>query len=429
MSKSSAGSGSSTEYAFEAVPESKRISAGSLFVVWSGYAISLADFVAGTTIGYRMSFWDAILSCLIANLILVFVGTFMGRLAFKTGMTTSVISRNALGAKGSIIFSAILCFSAVNWIAVNGDTFAQLIKQVFTWWPIPLAITAALCIALWAQSAIRGMKGLKILGWIGVPLALVLAVFFVIFVQIKVGFGQVLSYVPPKGAELSFMAATASFIGTWIFGCTISPDICRFAKKESSIIPVGFASLMLGQFGLEVVGIITAQATKQSDFTGVSVELGLGVLVFFCALFALWTTQANNMYSAGLAFQNILSGTKAKGKVSNAVMVSIIAIAAAIFAMFGATKYLLPVTNFLSVLVPPITGLLAAEYLVIKRSKAGKKINWIAIVSWLGGAILAKLFGEVFITAIIGIVVTFVLYVVLSKIFDKEEPVAEQAAG
>ena len=97
----------------------------------------------------------------------------------------------------------------------------------------------------------------------------------------------------------------------------------------------------------------------------------------------------------------------------------IIAVAAAIFAVCGATKYLLPITNFLSVLVPPITGLMAAEYLVIKRSKAGKAINYLALISWVGGAVAARLLGEVFITAITGIVVTFVLYVVLSKLFDK----------
>ena len=420
MAKKDQTSGASTEYAFNKVPESAKVTAGSLFMIWAGYAISLADFVSGTTIGYQMNFRDAILSCLIANLILVFVGVFMGRLAYRTGLTTSLISRKAFGKKGSIFFSAILCFSAVNWVAVNGDTFGQLVSQVFTWWPLPVAITAALCIVLRATSAINGISGLKILGWVGVPCALVLAAFFVLFVQLKVGLGSVITYQPPEGMRLSFMSATASFIGTWIFGCTISPDICRFAKKESTILPVGFISLMLGQFGLEVIGIITAQATKQNSFTNVSVQLGLGVLVFFCSLFALWTTQANNMYSAGLAFQNILADTPAEGKVKNSVMVSIIAVAAAIFAACGATNFLLPITNFLSVLVPPITGLMMGEYLVIKRSKENKTINWIAIASWIAGAIAARLLGEVFITAIVGIVVTFVCYVVLSKLLDSK---------
>lgn len=97
---------------------------------------------------------------------------------------------------------------------------------------------------------------------------------------------------------------------------------------------------------------MTAQATKQSDFVPATAALGLGVLVFICAIFCVWTTQDNNIYSAGLALQNVMKDTKLEGKIKHAWLAIGIATAAAIFAAVGATKYLLPVVQTLSVLLP-----------------------------------------------------------------------------
>ena len=108
-----------------------------------------------------MAFSDAVLSCLVGNLFLAVIAVLLGVVAFKTGLSTAFLSRKALGARASSIFSIILAISAVNWIAVNSDTFSNMIKSTFSWWPIPVAITSVLVIALWAQSAIRGMKGLE----------------------------------------------------------------------------------------------------------------------------------------------------------------------------------------------------------------------------------------------------------------------------
>ena len=122
-------SGSEIEYAFGKVPMSARKSLSTILVILMGYTISLSNFVTGATVGSKMAFGPAVIACLVGNGILVLVATILGVMAARTGLTTSVLARKSLGKRSSAILSLLLAFSAVNWIAVNADTFANLIAS------------------------------------------------------------------------------------------------------------------------------------------------------------------------------------------------------------------------------------------------------------------------------------------------------------
>ena len=411
---------SEMEYVYDAVPQSARKSVGSILVILTGYTISLSNFVTGATVGFKMPFKEAVLACAVGNLMLILVATLLGVIAYKTGLSTSVLARKSLGARSSSILSLLLAVSAVNWIAVNADTFSNLIDSTFSWWPIPVGITSIIVVALWAQSAIRGVKGLEIVSWLGVPCAIILTIACAIAIGKTAGYEAVFHFVPEECNAISFAAGSTSFVGAWIFGCIVSPDVCRYAKKCSHVAIGAPVSVAVGLFGLEVIGIMTAQATNKSDFVTATAALGLGVLVFICAIFCVWTTQDNNIYSASLALQNVMKDTRMEGRVKHAVLAVIVATAAAIFAAVGATKFLLPVVQTLSVLLPPIPGLIIAEAFCVKRSKENKKINWVAIITWIIGTAVGEvaLIYNFLVPAIVSMVVTFVLYIIMSKALD-----------
>ncbi len=411
---------SEIEYAFESVPKNARKSAGTILVILTGYTISLSNFVTGATVGYNMPFLDAILACAVGNFLLIIVATLLGIISCRTGLTTSVLARKSMGGRSSAILSFLLALSAINWIAVNADTFARLIDSTFSWWPIPIGITAIIVVALWAQSAIRGVKGLEFVSWLGVPCAVVLTIACAIAIGKVAGYEQVFHYMPAAEAQITFAAGSTSFAGAWIFGCIVTPDVTRYAKKDSHVAIGAPVAVTVGLFGLEVIGIMTAQATSKSDFVGATAALGLGLLVFVCAIFCVWTTQDNNIYSAGLALQNIMKDTRMEGKIKHAWLAAGVAAAAALFAAVGATNFLLPVVQTLSVLLPPIPGMMVAEYFIVKRSKETKSINWVAILTW----VISTVVGEIaiiynfLVPAIVSMVVSFILYALLSKALD-----------
>ena len=408
------------EFAFESVPEDKRKGGLSLFMVLAGYPIALSNFVTGATIGYRMSFPDAMVAILAADAFLIFIAVMTGLIAYETGLSTSFLSRTAFGKKGSSIFSLLLALSAVNWIGINGNTFAGMIRVNFPGWPIPVSITGVICIALWAQSAIRGYKGLEFISFLGVPAAMLLSIATFIGVGVRSGgYSESFGYITSD--PMTFTAASAAVVGSWIFGCMITPDICRYAKNRQTVIRSGILAFFVGLFCLQFIGVLVATATKNGNFSAATAALGLGYLVFACTIFMLWTTQDNNIYGASLALQNIFNETPLKGKVKHAHVAIAVASLAAIFAFFGALAYLLPIISFLSVLLAPVPALIVAERYFVKNSKINININPIALLSWIAGGVIGRvcLVMNFFVSPVIAFFATVIIYIILSELFDK----------
>ena len=412
--------GSEIEYAFGRVPMDKRKKFSTILVILVGYCISLSNFVTGATVGSKMSFSGTVWSIVVGNAILAFVAVMVGIIGAKSGKTTLVLARNFLGKRSSAIMSVLIALSAINWIAVNANTFADMVLTNFTWWPLPMWATAIIVVAIWAQSAIRGVKGLEIVSWLGAPAAVILAIASFIAIGTKTGFGAVVNYVPGEG-QLTFAAGSTSIVGAWIFGCIVTPDVTRYAKHGKHVALAAPIAVYVGLAMIELVGAMTAQATGNASFVAATAALGLGILVFLCAIFCVWTTQDNNIYSASLSLQNIFVDTKLEGKIKHSVLAIIVAVLSAAFAAAGAVKYLLPIIKALSVLLPPIPAMMIAEQWCVKNSKENQAINWVGILSWAISTVIGQICinHNFLIPAVVSMIVAFFLYWGLSKALDK----------
>ena len=407
------------EYVFDSVPEKKRKNLLSLMIVLAGYPIALSNFVIGGAVGVGLSISGAILALLVGNAVLISIVVLTGILAFRTGLSTSFLSRRSFGMIGSSIFSVLLAVSAVTWVALNGDIFSRLIKTTFAWWPLAVPLTAVLVILIWMQSAIKGYKGLQFISSLGVPAALILSLYGVTAVYNETnGFMGLLEYVPKE--PITFTAATASIIGGWVFGATITPDICRFAKSKLHVVIASIVAFVIGCFGLQFAGALVAITTGSGDFTVAMASLGLVLVAFFAAIFCLWTTQDNNIYGASLAMQNVIKETKYYGKIKHKHIAITIAGLAAVFAAGGIYSHILPVIKFLSLLIPPVPGIIIAEEFFVKRPKTEQRVNISALIAWFIGGVASyfALTNNFFVPPVIGIVVAGGVYVLLN--FNKQ---------
>ncbi|RFU70531.1 thiamine permease [Peribacillus saganii] len=409
------------EFAFGEVPQHKRKNLFSLILVLAGYPIALSNFVIGGTVGVGLKFTDAILALTIGNLVLISIVILTGIAAYKTGLSTSLLSKRAFGKSGSYIFSSLLALSAITWVALNGDIFSRLVIQTFDWWPLSVPLTAIVAILLWLQSAVRGYKGLEIISGVGVPAALILSFYGVYKVgQSSGGFEGVLSYIP--ASPIAFSTATAAIVGGWIFGATITPDVCRYANKKSHVFIAGIIAFILGCFGLQFAGVLIAISTGQGDFALAMASLGLVLVAFFASVFCLWTTQDNNIYGASLAIQNIIQDTKYKGKIKHKHIAVAIASIAAILAAGGIYSNILPIITFLSVLIPPVPGIIIAQEFFVKKQQAELMVNQKAMISWLVGSVLGyiSLQAGFFIPAVIGVVSAGLCYILINTLTGQQ---------
>lgn len=405
------------EHVFNSVPQDKRKSLVSLTFVLAGYPIALSNFVIGGAVGVGLDLTNAILALVIGNAILIGVVVLTGLMAYRTGLSTAFLSRRAFGGAGSHIFSALLAVSAITWVALNGDIFARMIIATFTSWPLGIPLTAIIVIVMWMQSAIRGYKGLEIVSFLGVPAALLMALYgcYAVF-QATNGFAGLATYVPVK--PITFSAATSAIVGGWVFGATITPDVCRFAKSKRDVVIAGLGAFVLGCFGLQLIGALVAITTGTGDFVKAMAALDLLVVAFIAAIFCLWTTQDNNIYGASLALQNIIRDTRFSGKISHKKIAVGIALLAAVLAAGGIYSKILPVIKFLSILIPPVPGIIMAEEFIVKSPKSDLLVNWNAIIAWLLGGVASyfSLTMDFLVPPIIGIVSSGVLYIALTKL-------------
>ncbi|WP_373281956.1 cytosine permease [Compostibacillus humi] len=317
----------------------------------------------------------------------------------------------------------MLAISAVTWVSLNGDIFSRLINSTFSWWPLPISITAVLVIYMWMLSAINGYKGLEFISMLGVPAAIVLSFVGVISVGRSAdGFSGVFQYVPSE--PITFTTATASIVGGWVFGATITPDVCRFAKSKSHVVIAGLVAFLIGCFSFQFAGALIAISTGQGDFTLAMTALGLGLVAFFTAVFCLWTTQDNNIYGASLALQNVIKDTKYYGKIKHKHIAFTIATLGAVFAAGGIFNIIMPIIQFLSLLIPPVPGVIMAEEWFIKKPKHSFVVNHRAIIAWLIGGILGfiSLRTGFFVPPIIGMFSAGIAYLPLYTSFFFKMP-------
>lgn len=412
------------EYAFDKVPRHKRKKLLSLMVVLAGYPIALSNFVIGGTVGVGLSFWNAVITLLVGNALLISIVILTGILAYRTGLSTAFLSKRAFGKSGSYIFSFLLGLSAITWISLNGDIFSRLIDSTFTWWPIPVSLTAVIVIFMWLISAVNGYKGLQLISFLGVPAALILSAYGVFKIgESADGFEGVFNYIP--AAPITFSTATAAVVGGWIFGATITPDVCRYAKSKSHVVIAGIFAFIVGCFSFQMAGALIAISTGIGEFTDAMVAMGMGLVAFFTAVFALWTTQDNNIYGASLALQNVIKDTKYYGKIKHKHIAIMIATMAAIFAAAGIYNHIMPIIQFLALLIPPVPGIIIVEEFFIKRPKPNLLVNKSAFVAWAIGGIASfiALQTNFFVPPIIGIVTAGLTYLILEK-FMKQNSLA-----
>ncbi|MEF9917551.1 MAG: cytosine permease [Lachnospiraceae bacterium] len=382
------------EYAFIPVPQSHRKKSSGVFFVLTGYTSALSCLVLGARLGASMPFWQAIGSCFFGDLVLILMGTGMGILSSRTGWSTTFLARKVLGKNSSMIFSLFIICCSVFWIGLNGKMFSNIWISVFPNWPLPVAVTSLIIIGIWALSAANGWHGLEIASRIVVPCSLILLCITMFLLAKKMGTISFL-FADTTNQPMSFAVASAAVIGNYVFGCMITPDTCRFATSDRSVISVCPFAYGIGLFLFNICGVIVAKAGGFSDFIRSISVIGLAVPMLLCSIFCLSTTQNINAYGGSLALQNIFQGTKLEGNISHKVTVYLIAGFASALSVSGITNYLIPIVSLFSIVMVPFPGMLLAEGFFFHDNTKEHCFQQHSIAIWLTSCTAGFLFLQV----------------------------------
>ena len=281
---------------------------------------------------------------------------------------------------------------------------------------INLYLLVAVTGILMTATAYFGMKSLTILSAIAVPAIAVLGSTSALMATGSVGGVQGLMSIEPT-SKMALVTAVTLCVGSFISGGTATPDFARFSKNKKVSVATTVIAFFIGNSLMFLFGAVGAMVTGNSDIADVMFSQGLVIPAILVLGLNIWTTNDNAIYTAALGLSNITKLPKKK----LVIACGLIGTVGAVWLNNNFTAFL----TFLNSMLPPVGGIIIADYFFVKKRKYDtmdntkfKNINWIAIIAFLAGFIVANVV-SVGVIALNAIVTTILVYVIGTKITNK----------
>jgi cytosine permease len=413
------------DFALSRVPASHRYHWFSIAVQRFGMLSSLASFLIGATLGFGMSFWDAVLAITFGAVILEILTIFTGIAGQREGLSTSVLARwTGFGRAGSSVIGLAISVSAIGWFGIQNAVSAQGLSSLLG--GLPVEVWALLFGLAVTAIVIFGIGSMAWTAYITVPAFLLLAGWSIVVELSRHDLGDLLD-AAPAGPQLTLLQGTSIVAGGFIVGAVITPDMSRFNRTSADVVKQTIVGISLGEYVIGLIGVLLALALRTNDVIAIVTSTSgfLGTLVIIAA-----TLKINdwNLYAASLGIVNFVDQVFGR-RVNRALVTLVVGV---IGSVLGAAGILDSFTEFLvllGVVFPPIAGIMVAEYFIcriwrpeLEASRASDTLpatapTWVP-VSLLVWAVAAA-FGHYVdwgLPSINSVVVAIVLYVAAARL-------------
>jgi cytosine permease len=407
----------SEDYPLEPVPWSARKPIWSLAPLLMGFALTSTTLFAGGAIGPAFRFIDMLWLVLIGNLILGVYCATLGYIAYKSGLSTVLMARFSFGNIGSRWVDFILGFTQIGWYAVTNafiaDALIKLLGIPLGWrWLAIVFFTYAFCI-----TAYIGYTAMDWLSRLAVPAMLIL-----IGISLVLGFrdaGDLFALQPTK--ELGFNAAIAVIIGTFISGGTQATNWSRYANSSKNAVWSTLSAFFLINGLLVFAGSFCTLVYGSEDLIQAMAKQGILLGGVILLILNVWTTQDNTIYAFAIAGTNFFRTTKRHAFVLGGATLALV------FALGGIYDKLIPYLMFLGSVIPPVGGIIMADFWVRHKGEFPSletplpRFNWAGMIAYLAGAIVAYVSSQASwgVAPLNGIIVAAALYSILINLIPQ----------
>lgn len=411
----------SDDYALSRVPKDKRLGFWTMLLQWLAQSGSISQFTLGATIGVGMTFGDAFWAFTLGAVILEVVIFLIGMAGMREGLATPLLTRwVGFGRNGSALVSFIIAVSLVGWFGVQntifGDSVSSLVGGPSWLW----CIAAGLAITV---LVIFGFRYMAIFAKIVTPLFFAMVAWSVIDALSDHSIGDLISS-PPPGQAIPLSVAATAIAGGYMTGAIVAPEMTRYNKKGSHVFLQTASSMILSEYIVGLTGVLLGHMVKSDQVSQIVLSTSgvFGVLVVLMS-----TAKINdwNLYGSSLGVVNFFQVVFKKRLHRGAVTIALGVAGTALSAVGIMTHF----TEFLSVLgvaIPPIGGIVVAEYWVVRKMRkpldetreAGTlpatSPTWVpmSLVIWAAAFCVGK-FYDGGIPALNSLAAAFVLYAVL----------------
>ncbi|PWG00317.1 putative hydroxymethylpyrimidine transporter CytX [Levilactobacillus bambusae] len=274
----------------------------SLFLLWLGAAISIAEIVTGTLLG-PLGLKQGMLAIIIGHLI--GCGLFLLPAAYisaNQSQTAIQTTGMVFGTPGKILFSGLNALQLLGWtavmlvnaqIAMNGIT-SKLFGYESKW---VMTLIVAVLIIVWLILDHDWLFRINN----GVVLLLALGTMLMLWAVTHVG---ILRAGGPSGS-MTFGAAVELNVTMALSWLPLIGDYTKQTKRPVAISVVSVLGYFIGSVTMFSIGLLTVVLTHESDFATVLTHSKLGLVALFIIVFSTVTTTFMDAYSAATNITNI----------------------------------------------------------------------------------------------------------------------------
>lgn len=304
-------------------------SKGNVAALWVGMAICVPTYTLGgvLTAYFGLSVMEALLTILIANIIVLIPLTLNAFSGTKYGIPFPVLLRSSFGLYGSNIPCLVRALVACGWFGIQtlfgGVACHLLLSAIFPQWAA-LGGTGEVIgfFMFWALNVyvvIKGSNAIKLLESWAAPLLLFVGLGLMYWALPQIDVGEILATpaTRPEDAPSApyLMAGITAMVGYWATLSLNIPDFSRFVKSQKDQVVGQIVGLPLTMFFFAALGVVLTSASLTLVGETVSDPINLigkidspwivAIAMLLIIVATLSTNSAANVVSPTNDFQNI----------------------------------------------------------------------------------------------------------------------------
>lgn len=402
------------DFPLSEAPRSARKGLLSISMVLFSFTFFTGTMFAGGKLGMAFSFVDMLWIAAIGNTLLALYAAALALIASRSGLNTVLMGRLCFGEAGSRLSDFLLGFAELGWYAWGTATVAIVLVKMLglaEGFTLPLMVFFGMGFSI---TAIIGYKGLDVLSRVSVPLMFVLLIVSMyIATQHVGGFSGLAAVIPHQTMTVS--AAITMVFGTFASGATQATNWTRLSRSGRIAVTASVVSFLLGNGLMIVAGAWCAMVYQQADIVEVMMLQGLSFAAVIMLCLNLWTIQGPTIYNVAAATCHLVRSERRR------TMTLIAAAVGVLLAMGGMYEMLIPFLVLLGSIIPPIGGVIMADFWFRHRGKYPAlasvqlpRYNLAGLTAYAVGALLAYL--SPWIAPLVGIGASAIVYIVLLKL-------------
>ena len=410
------------------VDPAEAVSGFQIGVVLIGISITLPLMYSAGELAQGIGLRRGIIAGLVGALILSLMSIPAAIVGVRTRLSSYMIIEHTFGYAGAKFVNFWFGVFLLGWYAVTAELFGRtlfLAAGELTTLAMPEWAFTVMSSAIVTVTTIYGFKAIDRLALIAVPFLLLALIVVVILSLQRSGFADLLQL--DNAGSINMPTAISAVIGAAIVGVVLTPDLTRYARNVRDCITASFLGQGVGMSVVYVCGMIPVLVWGELEPMSYMFLMGFGVIALLVLVFATWTTNVINLYSAALAARASIPAGRYRG------VVVITGIVGTVAALAGIADNLIDFLVVMGLLVPPIAGVYLADFFYFKRTdfsterlvgRPAIRVNAVAI--GLGTGVLSTwmFYTERSLTslgALDSLLISIVAYIALQKISGKDE--------